>query len=72
MNNIPGILSISDMLIMLIVLLLQQTVAANFCGVKSMIYVDKFGVLKIVDEGYDLWNSIPEETIEIVDYMKFN
>lgn len=35
-----------------------------------MIYVNKFGVLKIVDESNDLFDSIPEETIEIVDYRK--
>lgn len=36
---------------------------------KSMIYINKFGTLKIVDESYDLFNGIPEETIEILDYM---
>jgi hypothetical protein len=33
-----------------------------------MIYVNKFGVLKIVDESHDLFNEIPEETIEMLDF----
>jgi len=44
----------------------------DFYGVKSMIYVNKNGVLKIVDESYDLFDSIPEETIEMIDYRISN
>ncbi|MGV8086873.1 MAG: hypothetical protein ACP5N1_04540 [Candidatus Woesearchaeota archaeon] len=40
-----------------------------------MIYVNKFGLLKIVDESHnlmdesvDFFSKIPEETIEILDY----
>jgi len=42
-------------------------------GVRSMIYINKFGVLKITDEEYgDFDEEISEETIQIVDYWKLN
>lgn len=34
---------------------------------KSIIYVNKYGVLKIVDEPSDSFNKIPEKTIRIID-----
>ena len=34
---------------------------------KSIIYVNKFGVLKIGNESSDLLGEIPEETLEILD-----
>jgi hypothetical protein len=34
----------------------------------EMIYINKYGVLKIVDESYDLFDEIKEETIEVLDY----
>jgi hypothetical protein len=37
-----------------------------------MIYVNKFGLLKIVDELDDSSNGIMEETIEIFDSRKLN
>ena len=36
-------------------------------GVRSMIFVNKFGIQKISDDWDDLYEEIPEETIEIVD-----
>ena len=42
-------------------------------GVRGMIYINKFGVLKIKDEEDDDFDKeISEETIQIVDYWKSN
>jgi hypothetical protein len=43
-------------------------VGAN--GVKPMIYINKFGELKMVDESDDSSSDITEQTIEIVDDWK--
>jgi len=37
-----------------------------------MIYVNKFGILKIVDESDYWYDEIPEETIEILDFIESN
>lgn len=35
--------------------------------VMSMIYVNKSGAIKIVDEPNDLYSDIPEETMDLLD-----
>jgi len=35
-----------------------------------MIYVDRYGVLKMIGEPSEFFSEIPEETIEIVDDWK--
>jgi len=39
-------------------------------GVKPMIYIDKFGVLKTIDESEYFADDISEQTMEIVDDWK--
>jgi len=38
--------------------------------VNSMIYVNKYGMLKIEDESYDRYDQISEETIEVMDFKQ--
>ena len=39
-------------------------------GVIPMIYINQFGVLKIVDESDNMSDEVSEQTIEIVDDWK--
>jgi hypothetical protein len=40
------------------------------CRGERMIYVNRFGMLKIADESDDLFGEIPEETIDFLDNRK--